>query len=625
MGHFIIGTAGHIDHGKTALVRALTGIDTDRLKEEKERGITIDIGFAYWKERITIIDVPGHERFIWNMVAGVSAIDFVLLVIAADDGIMPQTKEHFEILKLLHLNAGAVVITKTDLADDQRLIELESEIKTLVKDSFLESARVFRVSSVQNIGIEILGAYLESVSVQIKPKKERGIFRMNVDRCFSMKGFGAVLTGTVLSGVAAVDQTLELLPLKKTVRVRGLQKHNRTINEVRTGDRAAVNITGSDYKMIKRGFVLSTPECLRPVTVFYAKTYMLNSLKKPIDKTIRIRLHLGTAELFGSIKAVGEPILPCGEGYVKIVTKEPAICVRGDRFIIREVNSSVTLGGGVVLDHNTSLDEADQEYLRSIENEEMSAAISRFISFHRITTTDHMVSVFGISFSMLETELRSLEKQERISVLGDQKKIVIDYPYFVFLQNELLSYCQIFHEKNPVEKGVKKSELKVQLSRETDQAVFGFLIDELKKRGLLNDEMETVYLSTHRIRFSDQDNDQIKEIEHRLARDLFSPPSMEIIAHEMKLAPTDIRKFLKMMSQTGLAVKCGENLYFHADAVHQARQFVIDFIKKNGHIKITDFKNRFQTSRKFALSLLEYFDSIQVTSRNGDSRVLLNQ
>jgi selenocysteine-specific elongation factor len=624
MGHFIIGTAGHIDHGKTALVKALTGIDTDRLKEEKERGITIDIGFAYWKEKITIIDVPGHERFIRNMVAGVCAIDFVLLVIAADDGIMKQTEEHFEILKLLHVTAGAVVVTKTDLTDEKRLMELDSEIKNFVKGSFLENAPIFKVSSVHNTGIEVLSSYLDVVANQTKPKKDNGIFRMNIDRSFSMKGFGTVVTGTVWSGMAAVDQILELLPPGKTVRIRGLQKHNQAVNNVRTGDRAAINIIGLDKNMIQRGFVLSMPECLKPVSSFYAKVYLLKSLKKPIDKSMKIRLHMGTAESFGAIKSISEPLIPGGEGYVKVVTKEPVLCVRGDRFILRETNSSMTLGGGMVLDHCQAMNDADKSYLRSVENDDLSEAMSQFISFHKVTTVGHMVSVFGLSPFMIETEINELAKQKQIRVFGDQGKSVVSQKHFLFLQVELLHRLKTFHENNPTEKGIKKSELKSVLC-ETDQSIFDFLIEEMKSKNQLNDEKEKVYLSDHRIQLNDKDTDRIKEIELRLYRDLFAPPSVEIITSGLGMTTSEVSRLLKIMLQTGKAVKSSENIYFHAEAVQLARQFVVDFIKKNGHIKITDFKNRFQTSRKFALSLLEYFDSIQVTSRNGDSRVLLNQ
>lgn len=623
MGHFIIGTAGHIDHGKTSLVRALTGIDTDRLKEEKERGITIDIGFAYWKDGITIIDVPGHEKFIRNMVAGVSAIDFVLLVIAADDGIMPQTEEHFEILRLLHLSAGAVVITKIDLADEPGQNKLESAIKIFVKDSFLDNAPIFKVSVTHHIGIETLGSYLVSISAQAKQKKDGGIFRMNIDRSFSMKGFGTVVTGTVLSGIVAKDQALELLPEKKIVRVRGLQKHTHAVNEVRTGDRAAINLAGVDSNMIPRGFVLTSPDSLKPVLAFYAKMFLLKSIKKPVDKAARIRLYLGTAEIFGSIAAVGEPILPGHEGYVKVITKEPAVSVRGDRFILREVNSSMTLGGGKVLDHVTDMNEADEAHLQSMDCEDVSTAVSQFISFHKMTTTHQLVSLFGLSASMIETEIKLLEKQKQVILLNNQKKSVIDSAYFTCIQNELLQHLKVFHEKNPTEKGIKNSELRTALIEVSDQDVFDFLIIQMKNRGFLNGEKESVSLSSHRIQISDRDSDHIKAIEHRLFRDLFSPPSLDAITRDLRLTSSETSRLLKIMIQTGKAVKSSENIYFHAEAVQEARQFVIDFIRKNGHIKITDFKNRFQTSRKFALSLLEYFDAIQVTSRNGDSRVLL--
>lgn len=375
--------------------------------------------------------------------------------------------------------------------------------------------------------------------------------------------------------------------------------------------------------MIPRGFVLTSPDSLKPVFAFYAKMFLLKSIKKPVDKVARIRLYLGTAEIFGSIVAVGEPVLPGHEGYVKVMTKEPAVSVRGDRFILREVNSSMTLGGGEVLDHVTDMNEADEAYLQSMDCVDVSTAVSQFISFHKMTTNHQLVSLFGLSASMIETEIKLLEKQKQVILLSNQKKTVIDSAYFTCIQNELLQHLKVFHEKNPAEKGIKISELKAALTEVSDQDVFDFLIIQMKNRGFLNDEKKSVSLSSHRIQISDRDSDHIKAIEHRLFRDLFSPPSMDAITLELRLTSSETSRLLKIMIQTGKAIKSSENIYFHAEAVQEARQFVIDFIGKNGHIKITDFKDRFQTSRKFALSLLEYFDAIQVTSRNGDSRVLL--
>ncbi|KAB2880813.1 selenocysteine-specific translation elongation factor [bacterium] len=621
MSHFIIGTAGHIDHGKTALVKALTDIDTDRLKEEKERGITIDLGFAYWKDGITIIDVPGHERFIRNMVAGVSAIDYVLLVIAADDGIMPQTIEHLEILKLLHISSGAVVITKIDQADELHLRNLEIEIKNLISDSLLRSAPFFRVSSVQKTGIDELKGHLQNAAQQKIPKFDRGFFRMNIDRSFLVKGFGTILTGTVLSGTARNGQWIELLPARKTVRIRGLQKHSQPVEEVMIGDRAAINVSGIDNEPTKRGNVLAEPGHLISTNSFFGKWYLLKSVKKTIEKQIRVRLHMGTAELFCKVHIVGESIQPGKSGYIRVVSEDPLVCIRGDRFIVREINSSMTLGGGIVLDHLHPEITPELPYLRLMENESLPTVIREFIIYHKIVSVTEIISVFGLSNSIIRNELNKLEKLNQIVTIGEQ---ALDVNYFSILQKQLVNAVEKFHQERPTEKGLKISELRMKLAAAMQGDVFDLVLKTTVRKGALTEEKEIVYLSSYRIQINTNERELIEEIESKLAQTPFSPPSVEVIETETKLPASELQRILRIMVQLELIVKTDKNLYFHRDAVRQARQFIIDFIGEKGHIKITDFKDRFHTSRKFALSLLEYFDAIQVTSRNGDHRELLH-
>ncbi|MBL7959456.1 selenocysteine-specific translation elongation factor [bacterium] len=623
MSHFIIGTAGHIDHGKTALVKALTDIDTDRLKEEKERGITIDLGFAYWKEGITVIDVPGHERFIRNMVAGVSAIDYVLLVIAADDGIMPQTIEHLEILKLLHISSGAVVITKIDKADELRLKNLEIEIKNLISDSLLRTAPFFKVSSLQKTGIEELKRHLQNAAKQLLPKLDRGFFRMNIDRSFSVKGFGTILTGTVLSGTVRNDQWIELLPAKKAVRIRGLQKHSQSVEEIKIGDRAAINVSGIDNESTKRGNVLAEPGHMISTNSFFAKWYLLKSVKKTIEKPIRVRLHMGTAELFCKVHIVGESIQAGKSGYIRVVSEDPLVCIRGDRFIVREINSSMTLGGGIVLDHLYPEITPELPYLRLMENDSLPIAMREFINHHKIVSVTEIISVFGLSNSIISNELYKLEKLNQIVIVGEQGT-ALDVNYFSVLQKQLVNAVEKFHQERPTDQGLKISELRMKLATAMQGDVFDFVLKTMVRKGVLTEEKEIVYLSSHRIQINANERELIEKIKSKLAQTPFSPPSVEVIETEMKLPGSELQRLLRIMVQLELIVKTDKNLYFHADAVREARQFIIDFIGEKGHIKITDFKDRFHTSRKFALSLLEYFDAIQVTSRNGDHRDLLH-
>ncbi len=622
MNHFIIGTAGHIDHGKTALVKALTGMDTDRLKEEKERGITIDIGFAYWKEGITIIDVPGHERFIRNMVAGVSSIDFVLLAIAADDGIMPQTVEHMDILKLLHIQSGAIVITKTDLVSHARLDELETEIRDWASDTFLQDAAIFRISSVKNQGIDELRNHLEHTASVGRSEKQEGFFRMNIDRRFTVKGFGTVVTGTVLAGRVRVDDNVDLMPIGKQVRIRGLQRHQRDVKEVEAGDRAAINLSGIEAGLLQRGYLLAASGCMKTVKGFYATIHMLASAKRPLTKKVRARMHIGTAQFFCWIVPIDRAIRAAENGFVRIIPEEPMTCVRGDRFVLRETNSAATFGGGIVIDHVLADLNMQNGYLEAMESDEWQVALTHFVSFHKSTSLSQMTAVFGLETSQLESELDALEQKQKIHVFGGRDKIILDDRYFLYLNERITETLASFHQRNPSETGMKKSRLKIETESLVKEEILNELIRNLIAAGQIVDEKETLRLPNHRIRLPDRDQDMLNEIERRLRQNLFSPPSIEIIANDMKRPAQDVLRIAKIMSTMGTAVKTGENLYFHADAIGEARQFIIDFIYKNGHIKITDFKDRFHTSRKFALSLLEYFDSIQVTCRNGDSRVM---
>lgn len=350
MRHIVIGTAGHIDHGKTSLVRALTGMDTDTLREERERQITIDLGFAFLGEHATIIDVPGHERFIKNMVSGVATIDFVLLVVAADDGIMPQTREHMDILRLLDLRHGLVVVTKADMADPEWLALVQEDLATFLAGSFLEGAPLCVVDSLSGRGIPELRAALDAALAALPPREGRGLFREVVDRVFNVKGHGTVVTGTVLSGVLRLGEEVEVQPGGQRARVRGLQVHGLAVEEVGQGDRAALNLQGLARTDLARGSWLAAPGVLRPTTLLDARLRVLpgNLRLKHRD---RVRLHLGTAELIGRVLLLGRKVLEPGEeGYAQLLLEEPTAALVGDRFVIRRYSPQATLGGGVIVD-----------------------------------------------------------------------------------------------------------------------------------------------------------------------------------------------------------------------------------------------------------------------------------
>jgi selenocysteine-specific elongation factor len=622
MHHFIIGTAGHIDHGKTSLVKALTGIDTDRLKEEKERGITIDLGFAYWKDHITVIDVPGHERFIRNMVAGISAIDFVLLVVAADDGIMPQTREHLDILQLLQIRRGAVVITKIDAVPESRVAAIEEDVKIFLQSSVLGRARVFKVSYITKEGIGELRNYLEQTAQDVARRDDRSFFRMYVDRKFSVKGFGTVVTGTVLSGSAKLDDDLEWLPKREIVRVRGLQKHNHTSEVVAAGDRAAINLPTVKQNEITRGHVLAQPGHLALVRSFVAKAYTLRSSKKPLKKHDRIRLHIGTAELFGEIEVLGAASLEADQfGYVRICADEPLSCVYGDRFILREFNSASTVGGGMVLEHLDGEKSVPVAYLRDLESEDEFGRIACFIRHHKIVSLKNVLSVMGCSQNLAHKVLNALLKKDEIVIVGGPQTIA-DKKYLSELQSEIADALKSFHRDRPAERGVHKSVLRVDFKKLSD-GIFETCIEQLVRNKIVTEDRGLLLIQNHTITLNPKDTQCIAEIEKRLTDHPFSPPTIEIVSGEMKLTMADLHRLTRIMTGLNKIIKTGDKIYFHSSAVDQARQILIDFIGKKGHITVIDFKQQLQTSRKFALSLLEFFDSQHLTIREGDIRILV--
>ncbi|MFQ5772833.1 MAG: selenocysteine-specific translation elongation factor, partial [bacterium] len=355
MSHIIIGTAGHIDHGKSALVKALTGVNPDRLKEEKERGLTIDLGFAHLGEKATIIDVPGHEKFIRNMVAGVSTINFVLFVVAADDGVMPQTREHLDILKILQVKHGIIVITKIDLVEEEWLNLVKEDVRNLVQGSFLEIAPMLSVSSITGRGISKLKTTMETQWQQIKRRENKGVFWMPIDRSFTMKGFGTVVTGSVLSGETKVGDSLELLPQKKIVRIRGLQSHGHSVEKVAPGDRAAINLQALAKDQIHRGNVLSVPNYFNVARRLDARLQLLENAPKAIKPNTRVRLHFGTTEVMARISLLNvTKIEPGVSAYVQFHLENPGCTRRLDPFVIRQYSPTTTIGGGIILDANAT-------------------------------------------------------------------------------------------------------------------------------------------------------------------------------------------------------------------------------------------------------------------------------
>src|SRR2546426_2287970 len=436
MPHIIVGTAGHIDHGKTALVKALTGIDADRLKEEKERGITIDIGFAHLaldsNTTAGFIDVPGHERFIKNMLAGVGGIDLVMLVIAADESVMPQTREHLDICSLLHIKHGLTVLTKIDNVERDIAALAEIEVREFLKGSFLEHSPILRVSSLTSEGIPQLIDTLREFSRKIEPKDATRIFRLPIDRCFTMKGFGTVVTGTLIAGQVHKEDEVEIFPSQRTTRIRGIQVHGRTSNEALAGQRTALNLQGVEVSDIERGMVLTVPGVFKPTSMFDCHLELLPSAPGPIVMRKRVRFHIGTAELMGYVVLLGQDHLNPGESaLVQIRLEQPTLALPGDRFIIRQYSPMITIGGGQILDampeKHRRTDKTIVEKLRVLKEGSADDRIMALVDEAGVETMElsQLTARRGLALSRMRERVAALVKAGRVRQLSDNPFVVV--------------------------------------------------------------------------------------------------------------------------------------------------------------------------------------------------------
>ncbi|MBM3313796.1 selenocysteine-specific translation elongation factor, partial [candidate division WOR-3 bacterium] len=480
--HVVVGTAGHIDHGKSALVKALTGTDPDRLKEEKERGMTTDLGFAFLGADITIIDVPGHERFVRHMLAGASTIDFVVLVVAADDGVMPQTREHFEICRLMGIRKGLVAINKADLVDEEWLDLVRLDVAEMVKGSFLEGAPMPAVSALAGSGVSELRQKIVELAHQVEAKPDRGVFRMPVDRCFSMKGFGTVVAGTVLSGQVKVGDTLELLPRKRETRVRGIQRHNQALTSLGLGERAALNLQGLEREAVMRGNVLATPGYYQPTTNFNATLYLLQSGEKPLKHLASLKLHVGTAEVMCRVALLDKKELAPGQdALVQVRTEEPVVCDWNDHYVVRTYAPQQTIGGGVVLEANPDkerrFDEEAVKRLAALRTGDAGSVLEQYLLKHRLDAKTLTQSAKDLALTdadanrMLEHLLLS-RRVRRLTFEG--KEFLVHETMLAEARSAVLNALERFHKDNPLRLGLKRPELRTKAAAGLSLPLFEF-------------------------------------------------------------------------------------------------------------------------------------------------------
>ena len=631
MKSVIVGTAGHIDHGKTALVKALTGIDADRLEEEKRRGITIDLGFAHWETavpggeqlRFGFVDVPGHERFVRNMLAGVGGIDLVLLVIAADEGIKPQTREHFDICRLLSVQRGITVLTKSDLVDSETLEIVRLEIEEFVRGSFLENSPVITVSSLKGTGLDELKQELVRAATDVSARNSTAIARLPIDRVFTMRGFGTVVTGTLIAGTIRKEDELDLLPLGKRVRLRGLQVHGAETAQAIAGERTAVNIAGVEKEHIARGMTLVSSGTLQPTSRMDAKLSLLASAK-PLKTGSRIHMHAFTSEVIATVRLLDSKQLPAGaQGYAQLQLSEAVVLIPGDHFIIRQFSPAMTIGGGVVLDAmplRKTTSKARLEFLKIVEAGDLESAVLARVA----RRAQEGMSVAQLT---IETGTRSRDLEPLITQLVSsgalfrRGALLLDSLVLQELTNKMKELVFDFHTKNPLVAGISKESLREQARLSAE--VFDVALSVGTAKNVLSITSDLVHLPGRGIVMKDEEAESRKIIEQAFASAGLKVPALKDVLGGLKIDKSRAQKIVTLLLREKLLIKVSDELVFHRNALDQLRSVLAAQKAKTPKIDVARFKVLAGVSRKYAIPLLEYLDRERVTKRVGNERIIL--
>ncbi|HEY6418349.1 MAG TPA: selenocysteine-specific translation elongation factor [Candidatus Binataceae bacterium] len=632
--HAIVGTAGHIDHGKTALIKALTGQDTDRLKEEKERGISIDLGFAYFTlpdgTRAGVVDVPGHERFIRNMLAGAHGIDLVLFTVAADDGVMPQSEEHLDILHLLGTRRGIFLITKADLADAKRLGEVREEIELLADGSSLEGAPIIAVSSITGLGLDELRAEMVRQLDGFQARRATGIFRLPLDRAFVIKGHGTVVTGTAMGAEVRVGQKLRVLPGGHEVRVRSIQVHSEPVERAGLCQRVALNLTGAEKVALERGNVLADERLDIATTRFDARIEIRPAAKRPLKNNMRVRLFIGTAESMARAIVLDEAgaIAPKSAGLVQLVSEEPVVALSGDRFVIRDETNVRTLGGGVVLNPlgrriRKPLD-AYRKNLEALAAASGPEAIEALLNLQEnLALTATQIAIL-LNAPAAETDAALKDARFVKLSLGEDEGFTTRDKWEE-LKRFALSALANHHKTEPLSPGLEMEALRSRLPYEVSARSFRALVDRLCREAEIVREESTLRLKAHRVQLGGDAGALGTRVEQLLADAQFQPPELKQLAEALELPASELarlRTVLGALEREGRVAKIATDLYFSAAALDAARARLIDHLKTTPEISAATYRDLLGASRKFAIALLDYFDHSGVTTRVGDVRRL---
>ena len=623
----IIGTAGHVDHGKSTLIAALTGTHPDRLKEEQEREMTIDLGFGWLTlpsgEEIGIVDVPGHRDFIENMLAGVGGIDAALLVIAADEGIMPQTREHLAILDLLQIPSGLIVITKTDLINDKDWIDLiESDVRAAVKNTILQDAPILRVSARTRGGLDQLVATLNHILKQKPARPDLGRPRLPIDRVFTMSGFGTVVTGTLIDGHLSIGDEIQILPSGLTGRIRGLQTHKKKEEQANPGSRTAVNISGISTEQIQRGEVLVHPNQYLPTRRVDARFRLLKDIASPLKHSSEVKMFIGASETIGTLRLLdAEELAPGNEGWIQLELRDPIVAVRGDKYILRRPSPSETLGGGVIVDaqpknRHKRFDNEILKTLSSLVKGSPTDILFEAALALQVASTEEIIKRSHLEVETAKDALKELLGNGRLIALGDDSpdQLIIAEPPWNDSQIKLQKLINDYHDQFPLRRGIPREELKSKLK--FSPRVFNAIIAQFAKRKMLIEFNSIISKPGHEIRLDNGQQAQVRTLMEKFSQNPYAPPSIKECKAEVD------EEIFNALIELNQLVAVSSEIAFRKQDYDSMVERIKKMIQTKGQISLAEARDLFNTSRKYVQALLEHLDAIGVTMRVGDYRKL---
>ena len=628
----IVGTAGHIDHGKSALIKALTGTHPDRLEEEKRRGITIDLGFAFLEQegvRFGFVDVPGHERFVKNMLAGTSGIDLVLLVIAADEAIKPQTREHFDICRLLGVQRGVIALTKTDLVEQDSAELVRLEVEDFVKGSFLEGAPILAVSAKTGAGLAEFKKVLSEEAQKIPEKQTERYFRLPIDRSFAVKGFGTVVTGTLISGQIAAGDEVELLPEKKLLRVRGVQTGGKGVERASAGQRTAVNLASIEHSAVQRGMVIAAPGRFTKTRRIDARMELLPGAPA-LKHNARVHFHAGTVESVATVHLYGQTELRPGESaFVQLRFMDDVVAVRGDRYIVRQFSPVITIGGGAVLDplarRATRKDLGRVPFLEALARGSQEEILRSMVERNILGIgMQEIIPRTGWMLEEVRAAVERLVAARAIRVVNTEPMLLLAESVFQDITKKLLSRVEAFHKENPLVAGIAREDLRAVVGRRVRTEAFRTALEELAKQGIVTLQGELVKEAGTEITLTPEEVRARTQIEQAFATAGLAVPSVKEVLGQLAIESRHAEKILQILLREKVLVRVSPELIFHRDALGRLPVLLQNYKKSRGErIGVPTFKELTGITRKYAIPLLEYLDRQRLTRRMGDERVIL--